>query len=324
MTEPRKLRVFLCHASQDKPVVRELYRRLLAEEWIDPWLDTEKLLPGQDWDLEIEKAVEDADAVIVCLSNHSVTKEGYVQKELRSVLDVAEYKPEGAIFIIPLRLSNVQPPRRLRAWQYVDYFPALQRTRSYELLLQALGRKEEKQKSPVGIQMLPIVSGLCGGALGLVSYFLSWVAPSPSAVYKIACTGFDISQSQMSRCYWFGSPLLYLVPLFFLTTILQVFLSSRLGDGKIGSRFIDFSVYGTIIFLSHFWYSISVIFPVLPGFTGTLLAFALIFFGGIHQSSYELQSNKTLLKSFWSQKLRISFVLIVFFGFALFAVSTFR
>lgn len=39
MTETRKLRVFLCHASQDKPIVRELYQRLNAEGWIDPWLD---------------------------------------------------------------------------------------------------------------------------------------------------------------------------------------------------------------------------------------------------------------------------------------------
>jgi len=54
--EKRLLKVFLCHASQDKPIVRELYRRLNAEGWIDPWLDEEKLLPGQDWDLEIEKA----------------------------------------------------------------------------------------------------------------------------------------------------------------------------------------------------------------------------------------------------------------------------
>jgi hypothetical protein len=55
----RKLRVFLCHASQDKPVVRELYQRLLAEGWIDPWLDEEKLLPSRiDWNIEIEKAVQ--------------------------------------------------------------------------------------------------------------------------------------------------------------------------------------------------------------------------------------------------------------------------
>lgn len=58
MTEPRKLRVFLCHASQDKPIVRELYQKLLGEGWIDPWLDEERLLPGQAWGMEIEKAVE--------------------------------------------------------------------------------------------------------------------------------------------------------------------------------------------------------------------------------------------------------------------------
>ncbi len=34
MADPRKLRVFLCHASQDKLIVRELYQRLLAEGWI--------------------------------------------------------------------------------------------------------------------------------------------------------------------------------------------------------------------------------------------------------------------------------------------------
>lgn len=69
MTEQRRLRVFLCHASQDKTVVPDLYQRRLAESWIDPWLDEEKLLPGEDWDLEIEKAVEASDAVIVCVFN---------------------------------------------------------------------------------------------------------------------------------------------------------------------------------------------------------------------------------------------------------------
>ncbi|MCQ3938113.1 MAG: hypothetical protein DPW18_13850 [Chloroflexi bacterium] len=86
-TTSRKLRVFLCHASQDKPVVRELYQRLNTEDWIDPWLDEEKLLPGQDWEMEIEKAVEITDAVIVCISNRSVSKDGYFQKELRKVLE---------------------------------------------------------------------------------------------------------------------------------------------------------------------------------------------------------------------------------------------
>jgi len=53
----RKLRVFLCHASQDKPIVRELYQRLNAapqggdKGWIDPWLDEKILLLSQDWDI---------------------------------------------------------------------------------------------------------------------------------------------------------------------------------------------------------------------------------------------------------------------------------
>ena len=141
MTGNRKLRVFLCHASQDKPVVRELYQRLLAEGWMDPWLDQEKLLPGQDWDLEIEKAVESADAVIVCLSSRSVSKEGYIQKELRFVLDIALEKPDGTIFVIPLRLDECEVPRRLRSWQYADYFPEI-RDSAYGRLIASLRERQ--------------------------------------------------------------------------------------------------------------------------------------------------------------------------------------
>jgi hypothetical protein len=77
----RPLRVFLCHSSNDKPAVRELYQKLRAEPWIQPWLDEEELYPGQDWNMEIEKAVEAADAIIVCLTKNSINKEGYVQRE---------------------------------------------------------------------------------------------------------------------------------------------------------------------------------------------------------------------------------------------------
>jgi formylglycine-generating enzyme required for sulfatase activity len=138
MTRP--LRVFLCHSSNDKPTVRELYKKLRAETWIEPWLDEEELYPGQDWNMEIEKAVEAADAIIVCLSKGSITKEGYVQRELRSVLDFADYKPEGTLYIMPVRLEECEPPRRLRIWQYVDYFEG-QRERAFQRLLVSLKRR---------------------------------------------------------------------------------------------------------------------------------------------------------------------------------------
>ena len=143
MPTKRKLRVFLCHASQDKPVVRDLYQKLAAEKWIDPWLDEERLLPGQDWDLEIEKAVESSDAILVCLSSNSVSKEGYVQRELRKVITVSLEKPEGAVYIIPIRLDECDSPRSLRARQYIDYFPPRNRTLAYDKILASLKLRKD-------------------------------------------------------------------------------------------------------------------------------------------------------------------------------------
>ena len=45
--------IFLCHASEDKAQVREVYHRLRAIDRFEPWLDKEELLPGQDWAHEI-------------------------------------------------------------------------------------------------------------------------------------------------------------------------------------------------------------------------------------------------------------------------------
>ncbi|HLO27773.1 MAG TPA: TIR domain-containing protein [Anaerolineales bacterium] len=117
----RPLKVFLCHASGDKPAVRDLYKRLITEG-IDAWLDQEKLMPGQDWRSEIPRAVREADVVVVCLSNKSITKEGYIQKEIRFALDIAKEKPEGTIFLIPTRLEDCVVPERLSRWQWVDLF----------------------------------------------------------------------------------------------------------------------------------------------------------------------------------------------------------
>jgi molecular chaperone DnaK len=138
----RPLRVFLCHSSTDKPAVRELYQKLRAEPWIQPWLDEEELYPGDDWDLAIEKAVEKSDVVLVCLSNGSINKRGYVQKELRFALDIALEMPEETIFIVPLRLEECTPPRSLRDWQYADYFEG-QRERALQRLLVSLKRRSD-------------------------------------------------------------------------------------------------------------------------------------------------------------------------------------
>jgi hypothetical protein len=117
------LRVFLCHASDDKPRVRVLYG-CLCQASIKPWFDEVDLIPGQDFELEIRKAIRNSDAILVCLTRHSITKRGYVQKEIKYALDVAEEQPEGAIFIIPMRLEECDVPERLSGRQWVDLFRA--------------------------------------------------------------------------------------------------------------------------------------------------------------------------------------------------------
>jgi hypothetical protein len=134
MSQPqRKLQVFLCHSSHDKQIVRDIYWRLRSDG-CEPWFDEENLLPGQDWHSEIEKAVHSTDIVIVCLSKESINKTGFVQKEIKYALDVADEYPDGTIFLIPLRLEECIVPERLRRWQWVNFYD---RT-GYERLLKAL------------------------------------------------------------------------------------------------------------------------------------------------------------------------------------------
>lgn len=142
----RPLRVFLCHSKSDIKIVRELYDKLRAEAWIQSWLDEEELLPGQDWDLEIERAIESTDVIIVCLSNNSITKRGYVQKEIKIALDYSDLRPEGEVFIIPVRLEDCKPPKRLSKWQYADYF-AGQREKAFKKLFSSL----EKHGKSLGV-----------------------------------------------------------------------------------------------------------------------------------------------------------------------------
>ncbi len=138
---PDRLQVFLCHSSGDKAEVRAIYKRLQAEKWLYPWLDEEELDPGQEWDLEIEMALEKSHAIVICLSPASITKQGYVQREIRVALELAEYMPEGAIRIIPLLLKPCESiPRRLRRWQWASYYEE----QGHERLLKGLRRRAKE------------------------------------------------------------------------------------------------------------------------------------------------------------------------------------
>ncbi len=157
-TNNRPLKVFLCHAHADRDPVRALYTRL-TKDGVDAWLDKEKLLPGQDWELEIKKAVREADVVVVCLSKQ-FNQAGFRQKEVRLALDTAMEQPEGEIFIIPARLEECENLESLRKWHWVNLFE----DDGYNRMLLALSARASKigailvNRKPYLSKMIPSIS----------------------------------------------------------------------------------------------------------------------------------------------------------------------
>ena len=133
-----RLNVFLCHSKGDKEFVRSLYERL-ASIGCDPWLDEIKLLPGQEWELEIPKAVRKSHVIVICLSKGAITKRGYIQKEIRLALDVADEVPEGEVIIIPLKIEPCDPPSRLSKYQWTEIY-----SDGYNKLINSLATQAKK------------------------------------------------------------------------------------------------------------------------------------------------------------------------------------
>ena len=132
----KQLQVFLLYARGDQEAVQHLYQRMV-KEGANVWLDREKILPGQDWQYEIRKAIQGSDLVIVCLSRQFNKQGGYRHEELKIALSKANSLPERQSFIIPARLEACDLPESLRRWQRVDLFE----THGYKKLVKALKRQ---------------------------------------------------------------------------------------------------------------------------------------------------------------------------------------
>jgi hypothetical protein len=181
----QKLKVFLCHAPQDEIKAKALYKRLSADKY-DVWRAEKNLLPGQNWQDEIQEAMRASDVIIICLSEKSINKEGYVQKEIREAINIAYEKPERTIFIIPTRFDKeCAIPSKLSDWQAANLF----QKDGYNGLKAALRKRandlnkiesESKRQSPkwfiVALALIIILSILIGVSLRQ-KYLISSTTP---------------------------------------------------------------------------------------------------------------------------------------------------
>lgn len=170
----RKLSVFLSYAAGDVAAAQTLYGQLAAEGWLDVWFSDERLSPGADTHLEIEKAISTADLAIICISKNATTQSGLFQKQLRLILDAAQNMPEGVIYMIPLKLEECEPPFLLRHLQFANYFEG-NREKVYASVLRSLQTRAKTlkittaTKSVTGTSASPEQSSAAIGVEGNVS-----------------------------------------------------------------------------------------------------------------------------------------------------------
>jgi hypothetical protein len=119
----RTSKVFISYARENIEEAKRI-RADLVSAGVNVWFDQESLLPGQYWKITIKQAIRNSRYFLAVLSTYSVTKRGYVQKELAEALELLDEFPESEIFIIPVRLDKSEPTNeRLRALHWIDMFP---------------------------------------------------------------------------------------------------------------------------------------------------------------------------------------------------------
>lgn len=112
-------RVFLSHATPDKPTVRKIAAALRAAGH-EPWVDEDQILIGESIPSAVERGLRSAEFVVVCISRAAAAR-GWVEAERDAT--IMQQFHERKERILPVRLEDVAPPYLIASLAYVDVFP---------------------------------------------------------------------------------------------------------------------------------------------------------------------------------------------------------
>ena len=136
------IQIFLSYAREDYATVRQLYNRLRAAGY-KPWMDKVDLPKGADFVKAIPKVLRESALFIVCLSQNSVEKRSFIQKEINLALDEWEQKLDDDLYIFPVRLEACKAPDRISKFNWTDLFGDEEED-EWNALLQALCTQAER------------------------------------------------------------------------------------------------------------------------------------------------------------------------------------
>ena len=154
-------RIFISYAREDFPHARALYEKLAAQGF-RPWMDKVDLLAGQPWRPALERAMRESDFFVLLLSRNSVKKRGFVQREIRTALDLWQEKLAEDIYLIPVMLEAMEwaeVPQEISKFHGVELYETdgwEQLTKSLRYRANRLETNSAKSTAPAKPKVEPV------------------------------------------------------------------------------------------------------------------------------------------------------------------------
>ena len=111
--------IFISYATPDRERV-DKFADGLEKLGFNIWMDYRGVKAGQNWDFEIKRALNKATFFLMFISENSVNRRSYLQRELKMALDIFTEKLIDDIYLIPILLDKVTIPDEIKQFQYVD------------------------------------------------------------------------------------------------------------------------------------------------------------------------------------------------------------
>lgn len=194
--------IFISYSKGDREIAKKLYLDL-KKFGFEPWLDTEHLLPGQNWKEAIIRAIEDSSYFFALISPNSLSNRGFVQKELKIALEYIDEFPESDIYLIPIRLADCKmSDSKLRNIHWVDFFPLYYE--GFIKILHALKADlDDYQKLQLENELLKEKLAKSNNENKISNYF---VQPDDQVIEEIKCEGILVDSYLAGSEQWENMP----------------------------------------------------------------------------------------------------------------------
>ena len=163
-TRNQKAQIFLSYAHEDIAMAKRIYQDL-KRYGLDVWIDCEDLLPGQKWTIDIERNIKRSQYYLLLLSSYSMTKSGFIQKEMKIAYEVFENFSADDIYLILVRLNECELFYKRSDIHYIDVFPETEYQNGLKKIIQVVNsgtivlRNESMELSTFDVNAMIVKSG---------------------------------------------------------------------------------------------------------------------------------------------------------------------